>query len=504
MKKPYNKRYTVMLRAALIFCIFMAIAVIPLNLFLLQLPEWISIVLSFFVAVFLVVTWIKGKGKATGKIVLSVLGIIAIIFSLLGSYCNPYWNSVSFKSNVDWLCKNQDSELTYEQASEDLDYAMKYLEKLHPAFYDGVPERLQEQYELASAYFQQADVITVNDVAQQIQAIFYLLGDAHTNITVNFPDERYMKYIYKHREAEHLLKGINGQTWEQMLGSDSPAYNKVSYEVKEYGIERLRQYVNSLQGLSYLGISAEDGIVYNYETESGQKADQYVEEKDFLPYDEYMNFNGIEEEEGSEADDFVYYEIDEKRNAAALTLYSCTYNKQYKDTVRNMFKEVKEKGIKNVAVDLRNNGGGDSRVANEFLKYIDVASYKEWACDWRLGPFKVVISQREKQNSRYEDLLFQGNLYVLTSVYTFSSAMNFAEYVKDNGLGTIIGEASGNAPDSYGDISLFKLPNSGIIMQVSTKKWYRTDNKSGLIEPDIPCDEWEALDYFYKECEKKM
>lgn len=503
MKKSYNKRYTAMLRIVPFLCIIVTIAVIPLNLSVLQLPEWISILLSFGVAASLVVMWIKGKGKTAGKIALSVFGVIAIIFSLFGSYCNPYWNSVSFKSNVDWLCKNQDCELTYEQAREDLDFAMKYLKKVHPAFYDGAPAKLQEQYDLADAFFQQADVITVNAVAQQIQGICYLLKDAHTNIAVNYPDERYMKYLYKHREAEHSLKGINGQTWEQMLESNSPAFNKVSYEVKEYGIERLSQYVNSLQGLSYLGISVKDGIVYNYETESGQTADQYAEEKDFLPYDEYMAFNGIEEDDGSGTDDFVYYEIDEKRSAAVLTLFSCTYNKQYKDTLRNMFKEVKEKGIKNVAVDLRNNGGGDSRVANEFLKYIDTASYKQWAWDWRLGFFKVSIPQKEIQNSRYEDLLFQGNLYVLTSVYTFSSAMNFAQYVKDNSLGTIIGEASGNAPDSYGDISIFKLPNSGVIMQVSTKKWYRTDNKSGLIEPDILCDEWEALDYFYKECEKR-
>ncbi|MDE7281805.1 MAG: S41 family peptidase, partial [Ruminiclostridium sp.] len=97
--------------------------------------------------------------------------------------------------------------------------------------------------------------------------------------------------------------------------------------------------------------------------------------------------------------------------------------------------------------------------------------------------------------------LFKGNLYLLTSTSTFSSAMCFAQYIKDNSIGTIIGEPSGNAPDSYGDITAFKLPNSGAAIQMSTKKWYRIDNIEGLIEPDIPCEEWEALDYFYKECE---
>lgn len=96
MKKTCSKRYTAVLRAALLLCIFMAIAVIPLNLFWLQLPEWISILLSFGVGIFLVLMWMKGKGRTAGKTALSVLGMIAIIFSLLGSYCNPYWNSVSF------------------------------------------------------------------------------------------------------------------------------------------------------------------------------------------------------------------------------------------------------------------------------------------------------------------------------------------------------------------------------------------------------------------------
>jgi len=68
--------------------------------------------------------------------------------------------------------------------------------------------------------------------------------------------------------------------------------------------------------------------------------------------------------------------------------------------------------------------------------------------------------------------------------------------IKDNDLGTIVGEASGNLPGGYGDISVFKLPNSGLVMQVSTKKWYRvdTENPDEFIEPDIPCDSDTALE----------
>lgn len=493
-----KKENSMILYIMSIIWIVLVIGIVPLNLFLLQLPEWISILLSCGLFAGDVIIWIKVKRRITGKIMITLFSLIAIVFSLFGSYCNPYWNSISFKSNADWYSKPYDYVLTYEQAKSDLDYAMKSLKKIHPKLYGGIPEEIQNRYDAAVLNLQNSKEITTNTVAQEVQGILSLLGDAHTGIGLNYPDQRYMKYIPSHNDAGDDLKGISGQTWEQLLEVYS---DRISYEVKDYGMERISSRVTSIEGLAYLGISVENGIVYNYETESGDKIDQYAEESDFLPYDEYMKFNQIEDNDTEESS-FVYYEIDQENSVAVLTLYSCNYNSEYQNTVKDMFKEVKEKGIKNVAVDLRNNGGGNSLVANEFLRYIDVDSYKGWAWDWRLGCFIFHIPQTTVQNDKYEDLLFQGNLYLLTSDYTFSSAMNFAEYVKDNHLGTIIGEPPGNAPDSYGDLSCFKLPNSGILIQLSTKKWYRIDNKEGLIEPDIPCDEWEALDYFYRECIK--
>lgn len=484
-----------------VLSVIIAAAAIPLNVFLLRMPEWITIVFSCGILAAAVIMWKKLKRKTVGKIAVSLFCLLGIALSLFGSYCNPYWNSIIFYSdNSSWYCGEYDGELTFEQAKADLDYAVKYLKKVHPAFYGGIPSEIQKRYDEAVHAFEAADKITVNKAAQEIQSLCFLLGDAHTHITMNYTDERYMKYIYGHREAGDVLTGINGMTWEQLLDTGSFCHDKVSYEVKDYGTEMLSEYVVSLQGLDYLGISVKDGVTYNYETKDGEKIDRRVYEADFVTYEEYAEFNNIENDTAEEYS-FVSYEINGEKNAAVLTLDSCTYNDEYKNTVREMFKEIKERGITNAAVDLRNNGGGNSLVANEFIRYLDVESYKEWACDWRLGWLMVNIPQSEVQNDKYEDLLFKGNLYLLTSTSSFSSAMCFAQYVKDNGIGTIIGEPCGNAPDSYGDITAFKLPNTGAVLQMSTKKWYRTDNMEGLIEPDIPCGGWEALDYFYKECE---
>ena len=44
---------------------------------------------------------------------------------------------------------------------------------------------------------------------------------------------------------------------------------------------------------------------------------------------------------------------------AVLTLTDCNNNDEYKRTVREMFDRVAAEGLRNVAVDLRDNRGGE-------------------------------------------------------------------------------------------------------------------------------------------------
>lgn len=71
---------------------------------------------------------------------------------------------------------------------------------------------------------------------------------------------------------------------------------------------------------------------------------------------------------------------------------------------------------------------------------------------------------------------------------TFSSGNDFALTFRDNKLGTLIGEPTGNAPTCYGDILMFQLPNSKFNMSVSYKKFQRPDSSKDderYLEPDI-------------------
>ena len=95
------------------------------------------------------------------------------------------------------------------------------------------------------------------------------------------------------------------------------------------------------------------------------------------------------------------------------------------------------------------------------------------------------------RNRKIEDksLRFDGRLFVLTSPATFSSGNWFAVIIKDNNLGTIIGEPTGNAPSSYGDVPSFQMPNTGFSFTVSHKRWVRPNpdnDPADALYPDVP------------------
>ena len=480
----------------LILCILLdilSIALIPLNLLYMSLPEWVTIIFAVLVLFSSVLLWIKGTRHKITNVFISLLSLFAMSFTLFGAYCNPYWNNLAFRTNADIYSLPYNETVSGKEAKQDLDYAMKYLEKCHPALINGLPSDISEKYRAISEELSQLDTITVNALSGRIQQIFSMLSDGHTYAADNCP-RQYLKEIHSHNQSGDILIKVNGKTIEELFKEKSYLY---SFEAESYGFVQMEDDLKTLEGLDFLGISAEQGVLFTYETAEGEEKEFTYYKEDFLPYDEYRKYNNMEDAE--EEQSFVYYEIQKERGLALLTLDSCKYNNEYINCLKEMFTEVKAQGIENVCVDLRNNDGGTSLVANEFIKYLDVASYKDFGCVWRLGCFEAKLGGGETENPRYTDLLFNGNVYLLTSYYTFSSAMDFTQYIIDNGLGTVIGEPCGNSPNGCGEITVFKCPNSQIAFQVSTKKWKRIDkeNTDLLLQPDILCEADEALDKLY-------
>ena len=107
----------------------------------------------------------------------------------------------------------------------------------------------------------------------------------------------------------------------------------------------------------------------------------------------------------------------------------------------------------------------------------------------KTGSIKMNGSDKEKNNPNID-------LVVLCDKYTYSSANMLLVWVRDGGLGTIIGEPSSGVPSHYGDIIYFVLENSKLYGSVSHKMFTRPDesNQERVLQPDIVTESEEALE----------
>lgn len=456
---------------------------------LIAVPYAVSIIVSLVILIvnaFIIFKVRSGKGL---KIPMSILSVLAVlIYNMAGIICNPYWNSITGYTDRPYA-DSYENTVTSKEAIEDLDYMMKYLKKDHPALLNGIPSEVEERYRSVRAELEGIDMITVNELCRKTEYVLACLHDGHT---YTFPkyDFHYLRDSYSDELAGYKTVSVNGLTIDEIAEQSK---DLISYEAESWELFRIRSLYFTLEGLDYLGFDNTE-VTYVFEKDGDKITKTYTQE-------DYALIDDIEvKTDDTETESFVSYEIDEKNSLAIMTLTECKANAEYNKAVRDMFTEAKEKNIKHVAVDIRGNGGGNDAVIGEFFRYLDIDEYKTCGLEWRLGFFTVPYPPRYEKNEKVNDLLFKGDFYLLTSSGTFSSGMLYAQYVKDNHIGTIIGEAPGNDPNGYGEVVFFSLPNSKIFMSVSTKHFVRADSNAGtyLVEPDISCESMEAKERLYE------
>jgi Peptidase family S41 len=161
-------------------------------------------------------------------------------------------------------------------------------------------------------------------------------------------------------------------------------------------------------------------------------------------------------------------------------LDTCDDTPEFRRALLQFFTATKKANLHRVAIDVRHNSGGDSRVLDALLEYLPTDTVRGFHRAENDGVFKVTHPIPE--------LIFQGELFVVTGPFTFSSANWIAGTIHDNRLGLTVGETTGNAPTSFGNVKAFSTPNFKLRFQVSQTLWLRPnmafDPTPGL-EPDV-------------------
>ena len=131
----------------------------------------------------------------------------------------------------------------------------------------------------------------------------------------------------------------------------------------------------------------------------------------------------------------------------------------FKDFARELFAVADLYPVRRMVLDLRFNKGGHSEVA---------------------APLEAGLRSRPA-------LTAKGHLYVLIGWTTFSAGMDEAAYFRKHFHAILVGEPAGNKPNHYGSAESFKLPNSKLEVEYSTRytRLIRDADPSSL-DPDIP------------------
>ena len=371
-----------------------------------------------------------------------------------------------------------DTVLNSEQAQKDLKYVYDTVRAKHPLFLidDGAEKRFGDVYIKLRRELMDKDSVTVNELWEKSAELVCTLDDAHTIVTASGTE-----YVNGGNEISKAyndgtlvsIDGISADSMKEHFKKVFPCEPQVSFYA-DYMFGVVLEYGS---WLTLLGADVSDGI-------------------DVVIGENAKHFDMTDEEPARKQLELCSYKIDKENSLGVFTLNRCEMSAEYTDRLSEFFSAVRDNNIGNIAVDLRSNGGGTTEVINEILRYINISDYKLFGgTDIRIGGNLISYRDEITPNKHVENA-FDGNVYVLTSQYTFSSAMDFATVIQDNGIGKVIGEIPGNMPTAYGDKLSFQLPESKLLLGVSYKKFYRVDidkSEEPLI-PDCTVNADEALE----------
>jgi len=236
---------------------------------------------------------------------------------------------------------------------------------------------------------------------------------------------------------------------------------------------------------------------------------------------------------------YSYQVINDSTGVLQINSFSCIRKKSYINFLDSIFTQIEMRDIKQLIIDLRNNGGGNTYYVEILLPYINVTKYRfnqkyyiktskpekrymrkryiKWYM-YPLYPFAYFSKMGRifffKKNGTTTELQlkderlkpikrtpYKNKAFLLTSNNTYSAAADFAVAFRYAKRGLIVGDTIGQPYSGFIDKIPVILPNSHLFGGVSFKKYEyigaNENNKKKGVSPDIFID----VDRIYDEKE---
>lgn len=263
--------------------------------------------------------------------------------------------------------------------------------------------------------------------------------------------------IYAEALGTRVLR-IGSMTPEQLLAEVAPY---ISYENDTWLREQSPAYFRNVEILKQVGAIGSDGRIKLMLAKPGGRAFTLMTDPAGPGMDQVSMFDALHIPAAlynKRQDSYYWYEYLPEARALYIQYNKCAIDPKltFKDFAADLFSFADAHEVDRVVIDLRFNGGGNSTV---------------------ISPLIAGLKERKQLRSR---------VFVLIGRATFSSAQMNALELRRSVNATLMGEPTGERLNTYGEVQIIKLPNSGLNVQYCTNYFRMSkDSDASALEPDV-------------------
>ncbi|OAA92873.1 S41 family peptidase [Clostridium coskatii] len=307
----------------------------------------------------------------------------------------------------------------------------------------------------------------------ELTKIISSINDSHTSVVMQsksaypvnffqFEDGIYLvnsSLAYKDFLGKKLV-AVNGYSIEQLHLKLDPIISKDNKAILKNQFCSLLRFPGVLK---FAGIAKNDDTVFTFEgspntsvTVKSLNKEEFDKTKFLSDDSKYINNIPLSKKN---SDKNYWFKYIEKSSTIYVKYNSCSNMKNYSFSsfTKDVFKTLDSKKAKTLVIDLRDNGGGNSKMFDSFLDE---------------------IKKRSNINKK-------GNLYVIIGRKTFSSAILNTMDLKNSTNALLIGEPTGGKPNHFGEVKVIHLSNTNVDIQYSSKYFKTTSKDTDSIYPDV-------------------
>ncbi|PTX62980.1 peptidase S41-like protein [Kordia periserrulae] len=414
------------------------------------------------------------------------------------------------------------TQFTKQQVTDDLEYLYTSLQKTHYNIHTyTTKETLDTTYQTLKNSLQK-ETYNLLETTSIFQRMISAVNNGHTEI--DFPAQSYINYaqnggtifpleiafengnsfVRKNWSATDEIPvgakilSINGQSMETILAK---IYPQVSAERLYFKHAKIEVYSFPRYYWQVFGQQDE----FEVEIETDNRTETYTVKAIQVINDYEMKRTDVLN---------AQMKLEMFRQTAYLNPGNFSGDEaKYQQFMDSAFQKINSENIKNLIIDLRNNGGGNDSFSDYLVSYIADKPFR-WSSKFEVKASEILKNHIRSQNNPPSDFSkailshengaifeykfekyqpqplekrFTGLVFVLVNRQSHSQATVTATQIQDYGLGMIIGEETGEYSSLCASQLIYKLPITGISVKVS--KGFMT-RPSGILElkgvqPDI-------------------